>query len=326
MIRLLALTCALGLLAFGAIGQSPAPSKPPDLALRLHAIVFPEIDYRGKKLSEVVAELNLRSKEFDPGKAGVRIEVAPSPSNADPAVTLQLERPSLHMVLAEVARVTKHELYFTETAAVLAPPAEGGLELVIPSVTLKNATLPQAIQELNAKAKAADPRKLGFPMRVTPAAAIAAQNGRITLEMKNATLGNLLLAVVKGLTPPAPLVYRADNTQATISRTGEPDPLFVAGGVLMQRAARIILPEVSFKDTKLIDAFAAINEQAKALDPQKTGIPIELSAGAKALQLRITLSLRSVRLSEALIFMANLAKLSCGVRDGKLVFFVPGEK
>ena len=114
--------------------------------------------------------------------------------------------------------------------------------------------------------------------------------------------------------------------EATIAGMDEPDPIEVAGGAIMQRAAKIVLPAVQFKESTLSDVFVQLQDKAKAADPRKRGITLELSAAAKELPVRITLTLRNVPLSKVLVYVANLAELECKPEREGLVFSVIGEE
>jgi hypothetical protein len=193
-------------------------------------------------------------------------------------------------------------------------------------VSFQNTPFVDAMNQLSAAARAADPNQLDYRIRLTPVAAKLMQHRTLTLDMRKAPLGQVLQTIFRTMQPPAPVVLRSEPWEATIAGMDEPDPIEVAGGPIMQRAAKIVLPSVQFKESTLSEVFARLQDKSKAADPKKSGIALELSSGARELPIRITVTLRNVPLSKALVYVANLAELECTAQGDKLVFSAIGEE
>jgi general secretion pathway protein D len=108
-------------------------------------------------------------------------------------------------------------------------------------------------------------------------------------------------------------------------------PTNVAG--IYEKLESIIIPELNFTDVDVADAVRFLNEQSKALDPERKGINFVLkanpttsaaSAGNEApppIQRSITLNLRQVPLIEVLNFIKNLTNLQYKVEEYAVFIF-----
>jgi general secretion pathway protein D len=102
---------------------------------------------------------------------------------------------------------------------------------------------------------------------------------------------------------------------------------------MFEKLESIIIPELNFTDVDVADAVRFLNEQSKALDPERKGINFVLkanpttsaaSAGNEApppIQRSITLNLRQVPLIEVLNFIKNLTNLQYKVEEYAVFIF-----
>lgn len=83
-----------------------------------------------------------------------------------------------------------------------------------------------------------------------------------------------------------------------------------AKGELAERAARLKLPQLAFRDATLPEGIGFLRQQAKQLDPNHADFNIEIAPAAAAKAGTITLSLREISLAEALHYVAAVAGLN----------------
>jgi len=95
---------------------------------------------------------------------------------------------------------------------------------------------------------------------------------------------------------------------------------------LTKRADGIILPKVDYREASVPEIVEHLNRASKDLDPDKVGVPIELSAAAKASNTKITLSLKNVPLTEVIKYITNLARLKYRITSSKVMIVSLDEK
>ena len=318
---------ALAGLALVARSENPAPIATPDEFLAIQSLTLSDLRYHDTPLPKVVADLNPRIKALAPERPEFRIEIPFSlAKGVRSRITLERKSLSIEAILQELARQSKAEVQFTTDRILLLPPAPVGMNAVLPHVSFQNTPFIDAMNQLSAAARAADSNQLDYHIRLTPVAAKLMQHRTLTLDLRKAPLGQVLQTIFRTMQPPAPVVLRSEPWEATIAGMDEPDPIEIAGGPIMQRAAKITLPAVEFKESPLSEVFARLHDQSKAADPQKRGIALELSPGARELPIRITVTLRHAPLSKALVYVANLAELECKPQGDTLVFSALGEE
>lgn len=106
----------------------------------------------------------------------------------------------------------------------------------------------------------------------------------------------------------------------------------VAG--VFDKLESIIIPELNFNEVDVADAVRFLNEQSKALDPERKGINFVLKVNptvtaapapdappAPAIQRSLTLNLRQVPLIEVLRFITNLTNLQFKVEEYAVFIF-----
>ncbi|MDX6765794.1 MAG: hypothetical protein SFU85_03285 [Candidatus Methylacidiphilales bacterium] len=108
---------------------------------------------------------------------------------------------------------------------------------------------------------------------------------------------------------------------------------------MFEKLEKIVIPELNFTDVDVVDAIKFLQEQSKALDPEKTGVnfvlkvnPTASSAPAEGAaadtatappppQRTLTLNLRKVPLMEVLRFITNLTNLQFKVEEFAVYVF-----
>jgi len=86
----------------------------------------------------------------------------------------------------------------------------------------------------------------------------------------------------------------------------------------VEKAAKIMIPQVSFQDAALDKVVDLLAKKSQELDPDKQGVKITLQAAPADQLPRITLVLRNVPLIEALKYVAALADLELAVEPDSL--------
>lgn len=112
---------------------------------------------------------------------------------------------------------------------------------------------------------------------------------------------------------------------------------------LSQKLKEIIIPELNFTDVDVADAIAYLEEQSRALDPEKKGVNFVLKTSSSepppppaedgtatppppsSVNRNLTLSLRNVPLDEVLRFITNLTNLKYEVEE-YAVFILPANE
>jgi len=92
----------------------------------------------------------------------------------------------------------------------------------------------------------------------------------------------------------------------------------------LERARRIILPKVEFRDATLTEALEFLGKKSRELDEEKQGVNLRAKPGAGD-GVKITLSLANVPLIEAANYVAQLANAKF-VAEGVSLIFLPADK
>ncbi|MEQ1839851.1 MAG: M56 family metallopeptidase [Verrucomicrobiales bacterium] len=88
---------------------------------------------------------------------------------------------------------------------------------------------------------------------------------------------------------------------------------------LRKKFDEIILPRVDFREASLAEAVAYLREQGRALDPAKSAVNIVVSSDSGAADMKLSLSLTRVPLSEALKYTAALCGLDVEYGDSAVM-------
>jgi beta-lactamase regulating signal transducer with metallopeptidase domain len=208
--------------------------------------------------------------------------------------------------------------------------------LVLPEATFRNAPLPDVIRFLQEKSIELDPAKKGLNFILKINGEPRASEIDINLSLREiplsealryvAQLGGLNLrfdenAVVLSRDPvtvpgvassPAPTTVKVTGARTVGPAGGTPAPPAVNAGAPAGNpglAARLVLPEATFRNAPLPDVIRFLQQKSIELDPAKKGLNffLKLNGGRRASEIVITLSLREVPLSEALRYVAQLS-------------------
>ena len=95
---------------------------------------------------------------------------------------------------------------------------------------------------------------------------------------------------------------------------------------ITRRADSIIFPKIDYREASVPEIIEHLNRASKDLDPNKIGVPIELSAAANASKTKITLSLKNVPLIEVVKYITNLARLEYTITSSKVLIVPLDEK
>jgi hypothetical protein len=106
--------------------SKPAPHSKEQLKKRAETIVIPQVQFNGAGMAEILEFLNTASKEADPDKIGIPIELHPSAlpilAKKKGGVTLFLkDTPTLEVVMY-ISTLTGLQFRITETKVILMAP------------------------------------------------------------------------------------------------------------------------------------------------------------------------------------------------------------
>ncbi|MBL9155308.1 MAG: hypothetical protein JNK37_22690 [Verrucomicrobiales bacterium] len=183
-------------------------------------------------------------------------------------------------------------------------------KIVIPSIELRSASLTDALAFLREKARELDPEKKGVNFVHIPA--VDAPEPQLTVSFKQIPLTEALryFAELSNLE-----LEFGDSAVVMRPPSGVPDAEAQPSGKASAKsavvAARIVLPQVEFAGAPLPSVLQFLQNRSLELDPEKKGLNLILNAPGEPLadEIKITLTLRNVPLSEALKYVAALSRL-----------------
>ncbi len=184
-------------------------------------------------------------------------------------------------------------------AASPSPALEKAHRIIIPTVSFAQASVDDAIKFLRHKAKENDPAKTGVEIQLIP----DGRQASLTLDLKDVPLSEALRYVAElagmELVPDKNVIIirPVPNTAAT------PGGETVKKIPAMVRAQKIILPQVNFPNSTVEEAMEYLRAKAKEHD---AGLQLILEPGGRAAT--ISMDLKSVPLSEAIRYLADLAE------------------
>jgi len=198
-------------------------------------------------------------------------------------------------------------------AAAPAAAAQRAAKIVVPHMEFQEASLADVVNFLTFKSRELDPDKKGINILVhVPKEAQAA---RITLNLRDVPL----LDAVRYVAGIAGLKMTASENAlvigpAKVQAAGTPLP----AGAAAEKAKRIVVPLLEFRDAPLNDVLSFLVEQSRRLDPDKKGVNILWVALPSETPPAITLNLRNIPLLEALSFIAQIAGCELAADDHTL--------
>jgi hypothetical protein len=206
-----------------------APPATNDLHDRAARLVIPSLDFRDATLAESVQFLRAKARALDPTHPDLNIEIAPVAAGNDAKITLSLKEISLAEALHYVAAKAGLNVRYSATAISLEPgpaaewkrlkmPAspesaklkEKALAIIMPKLELRDASVTEALDFIQAKARDLDPEKRGVNIVNLD---LAAADARLTLSLTKVPVYEALryvaeLAGGKLLVEPEALVLR----------------------------------------------------------------------------------------------------------------------
>ncbi len=93
----------------------------------------------------------------------------------------------------------------------------------------------------------------------------------------------------------------------------------------LERAKRIVIPRLTFKEATVSEALDFLTMKALDLDPEKKGVNLVLKPGPETGTTKITIDLRDIPFTEALKYITSLANLKFRY-EGEAVVIVPSEQ
>ena len=92
----------------------------------------------------------------------------------------------------------------------------------------------------------------------------------------------------------------------------------------LERAKRIVIPRLTFKEATVPEALDFLTMKARDLDPEKKGVNLVLKPGPETGTIKITIDLRDIPFTEALKYITSLANLKFRYEE-EAVVIVPLE-
>lgn len=189
---------------------------------------------------------------------------------------------------------------------------QAAASIIIPKLEFREAPLEEAVAFLRKKSRELSPdgREINIVLKLPK----GGDEGRITVSLTNiplieavryvASLGNLNLHI-----QPDALVLGDLAAAETPRSTGEPPP--AARSAAMVKADGIIIPKLEFSEASPEEALGFLRAKAREFDPGKQGVNLilDLPPESNLHDLRITLSLSNIPLTEALKYVAELGTL-----------------
>ncbi|MDB6006822.1 MAG: hypothetical protein JWR15_3809 [Prosthecobacter sp.] len=265
----------------------PAHSSP--LAAKAKAITLTKVKFKDATLAQAVEYLQIKSTELDPQHTGLNLLIEKPDLDMGARITLDLTNVPVSEALHYVASLTNRVVRYEAMATVIAPmPAPG--EMVTRSYKLPAGA---ATKVVNAK------EWLGSKGVVFEGAASAALvAGGTQLVVKNtqaqqhaveAIVGTLVAGDAGG--PPSAPVPAAPQSP------------------LIAKASAIVIPTVQFRSATLPEALEFLRAKAREFDPDKKGVSILIRDSDVPPNVNISLDLKTIPLTEALRYTAELAGL-----------------
>lgn len=191
--------------------------------------------------------------------------------------------------------------------------------IILPKVQMKNVPAADVIMAIREKVMELTEGKPGVEIELTSGVAFAKPQTLLNLDLKDVSLHAALEEIAKQ----ANLVLTFESGTAgfwTQKEIADKKVILTeAQAALLKRADAIVLPKFDVQDLALPEVIKLLNEQAKAADPQKRGVPIELSLATAVVKTRLTFTLEGKPVSEVLSYILNMANLRRTLTDTKII-------
>lgn len=185
--------------------------------------------------------------------------------------------------------------------------------IILPRVGCENASPAELFEYLSIQSRGYDPtthdaRLKGLPIMVTSK---RKDSLALSMDLQNVPLGEAIRHAAKlgGLsvtyTDTGVVIGDLDEGAQTSPATEAPQQPHV--GTVADRASRIIFPAVRVENVSTEEIIEFIRAKSRDLDPDKTGIEINVKPGAGSDAI-INLDLKNIPLSELLLYVAELCR------------------
>ena len=301
-----AATAAMMLFTCAALqirAQENAPSagsRAESLMKKAQQLVVPNLSFRDATLKEVVDFLRRECERQDPTVNALRLVLAiPEDQLKTVKITLQLKNAPLHEALNYVTQLAGVRFRYDNTAIIVIP-AEGKPEAI---VTNFYSGLEGIVKNYKDAQSWLETQGIQFPPGTD---AVLKGKSFMIIHHYAGEIDKVNLIVEK---------YRQSTGQ-----TPQPAGPAVDANAprLKKKAAAIIIPRVDFSNTPLEDAVKFLQAEAVAHDPEKQGVNLTLKNPGSS-PAKIYLVLREVPLTDALRYVASLAKLNVTYEENAVV-------
>jgi beta-lactamase regulating signal transducer with metallopeptidase domain len=278
---------------------------------KAESIIIPKVDFRGATLLECLEFLKRKSIDLDPKKEGVNIvvNIPKELPNTKALITLNLRNVTLSEAVKYVTGLANCRYRYDERAIVIVDVGDGSMrvrEYIVP------ASLVSDLERQNPEAfevRRFDMAKYLTGIGVTfPEGASAVYIHLVRRLIVRNTDENLDLvdAFVKA-------TIEASASEASPSQTLPSE----------RKLTKIIIPKLEFRETNLKESIEFLSKKVKDLDPEKTGVTMEVASNVNADENRITISLLNIPAFEALKYVTSLAGVKFRVTDDDRVVIQP---
>ena len=277
-------------------GADEKPAQPTANGSKLRdkarEIILTKVKFSEATLLQAVEYLQAKSIELDPEHTGLNLVIEKPDYEKGAQITLDLTNVPLAEAVYYVASLSNRVVRYEAMATVIAPmPAQG--EMVTRSYKLP----------AGAAAKVDNARKwLGGKGVVFEGAASAA------------LVANGTQLVVKNTQAQQRVVEDLISTLVAEDAGGPPGAVVPAAPAakqspLIAKAESIIIPTVQFRNATLPEALEFLRAKAREFDPDKKGLSILIRESDVPPNVNISLDLKTIPLTEALRYTAELAGL-----------------
>ncbi len=211
-----------------------------------------------------------------------------------------------------------------EGAAPASVALENAQKIILPKIEFREATLREAVDFLRKKGVDLDPEHKGVNIVLRgPEKA----DTKISLSVTDVPLAEAVkyVAGLGGLevsADPYALTLQPPGAKAVEAPTPAVRVLPAPGtpaAALMERAAKIVIPRLEFRDATLDESVEFLRKKSTELDPEKQGVNIVVRHSKTSPEAQITVSLTNIPLSEALRYVAQLAGLDVSADEHSFV-------
>ncbi len=255
-------------------------------------IILTKVKFSDATLLQAVEYLQAKSIEQDPEHKGLNLVIEKPDYEKGPRITLDLTNIPLAEALSYVASLSNRVVRYEAMATVIAPmPAQG--EMVTRSYKLP----------AGAAAKVDNARKWlggkGVVFEGAASAALVAEGTQLVVRNTQAqqrVVEDLVSTLVAG-------------DAGGPSGAAVPAAPAAPKSPLIAKAESIVIPTVQFRSATLPEALEYLRAKAREFDPDKKGVSILIRAEHIPQNVNISLDLKTIPLTEALRYTAELAGL-----------------